>query len=96
MLAQYMGVITTLPLRRAYYFRLLDNRTSYHDRSGLFDRRGRPKPALAYFRQRWMLGNGGRVSGFDRAFVALGFKFTLKYSIEKVVLFSWVFGTWRA
>jgi hypothetical protein len=48
-LAQYLTAITSLPIERAYYFKLTDDDTSVHDRSGLYDRHGQPKPALGVF-----------------------------------------------
>jgi hypothetical protein len=48
-LAQYLTAIASLPIERAYYFKLTDDDTSVHDRSGLYDRHGQPKPALVVF-----------------------------------------------
>ena len=48
-LAAYLRVVDGLPVDRAYYFKLTDDDGSIHDRSGLFDRRGRPKPSLDVF-----------------------------------------------
>ncbi len=50
-LREYLRVIKTLPVARAYYFKLTDDDGSIHKRSGLFDRRGNPKPALAVFKE---------------------------------------------
>jgi len=51
-LVKYLDKIKTLPVTRAYYFKLTDDPSSYHSASGLYDRRGRAKPALAVFKQR--------------------------------------------
>ncbi|WP_373636496.1 hypothetical protein [Yoonia sp. BS5-3] len=48
-LAAYLAAIRQLPIARAYYFKLIDDNGSYHSRSGLFDRRGREKPAFSVF-----------------------------------------------
>ncbi|MCG3266843.1 hypothetical protein [Yoonia sp. I 8.24] len=48
-LARYLTAIANLPIARAYYFKLTDDDTSVHDRSGLYDRRGQPKLALDVF-----------------------------------------------
>ncbi len=48
-LATYLRVVDGLPVDRAYYFKLTDDDGSIHDRSGLYDRRGRPKPSLDVF-----------------------------------------------
>lgn len=49
-LALYLDTVARLPVERAYYFKLTDDPGSYHSRSGLYDRRARPKPALEVFR----------------------------------------------
>lgn len=49
-LALYLDMVARLPVARAYYFKLTDDPGSYHSLSGLYDRRGRPKPALEVFR----------------------------------------------
>ncbi|MEM7075001.1 MAG: glycosyl hydrolase [Pseudomonadota bacterium] len=49
-LARYMATVERLPVDRAYYFKLTDDDTSYHSRSGLYDQQGRAKPALGVFR----------------------------------------------
>ena len=49
-LSRYMAMVKTLPVARAYYFKLTDDPASYHARSGLYDRRGQAKPALKVFR----------------------------------------------
>jgi hypothetical protein len=49
-LALYLDMVARLPVARAYYFKLTDDPGSYHSRSGLYDRQGRPKPSLAVFR----------------------------------------------
>ena len=48
-LTQYIATIRTLPIARAYYFKLMDDPGSYHANSGLFTRTGQPKPALPVF-----------------------------------------------
>lgn len=50
-LEAYLRVMNTLLLDRAYYFKLTDDDGSIHNRSGLFDGLGRPKPALLVFEQ---------------------------------------------
>ncbi|WP_224815595.1 glycoside hydrolase family protein [Hasllibacter sp. MH4015] len=54
-LAVYLDTIATLPVARAYYFKLTDDPGSYHAHSGLYDTDGQPKPALAIFTD-WMAG----------------------------------------
>ena len=49
-LALYLDTAATLPVARAYYFKLTDDPGSHHSRSGLYDSRARPKPALEVFR----------------------------------------------
>ncbi|MEJ6394288.1 hypothetical protein V8J82_13540 [Gymnodinialimonas sp. 2305UL16-5] len=49
----YLDVIATLPIARAYYFKLTDDPNSYHAHSGLYDIDGQPKPALAVF-EAWL------------------------------------------
>ncbi len=51
-LEQYLQTISRLPVARAYFFKLTDGGGAYHDRSGLFDERGNPKPALEVFLNR--------------------------------------------
>ena len=48
-LESYLRVINALPLFRAYYFKLVDDDGSVHNRSGLYDQLGSPKPALLVF-----------------------------------------------
>lgn len=49
-LKRYLEAISRLPIQRAYYFKLTDDRESYHATSGLFTRRLDAKPALQTFR----------------------------------------------
>ncbi len=49
-LGLYLDTVARLPVARAYYFKLTDDPGSYHSLSGLYDRHGRPKPALEVFR----------------------------------------------
>ncbi len=51
-LVDYLMVMQGLPVDLAYYFKLTDDDSSYHNRSGLFDRQGREKPALDVFENR--------------------------------------------
>ncbi|HHB83735.1 MAG TPA: hypothetical protein ENK61_09750 [Devosia sp.] len=55
-LATYLNAIKSLPVIRAYYFKLTDGGSAYHARSGLFDANGNPKPALQVFLN-WQVGN---------------------------------------
>ncbi|MFA8443325.1 MAG: glycosyl hydrolase [Yoonia sp.] len=48
-LRAYLETVAGLPVERAYYFKLTDDDSSVHQRSGLYDRRGREKPARAVF-----------------------------------------------
>ncbi|GLQ35063.1 hypothetical protein GCM10007939_13460 [Amylibacter marinus] len=50
-LRAYLDVIGRLPIKRAYYFKLLDDDGSIHKHSGLYDKRAKPKPALEIFSQ---------------------------------------------
>jgi len=50
-LPDYMSAVKALQVQRAYYFRLTDDQVSFHNNSGLYDMKGRPKPALEVFRQ---------------------------------------------
>ena len=49
-LALYLETLRSLPVARAYYFKLMDDPSSYHDKSGLYSIIRRPKPALEVFR----------------------------------------------
>lgn len=51
-LAIYLKTIKTLPVRRAYYFKLTDDPSSYHSKSGLYTTSGKAKPALTVFSNR--------------------------------------------
>ena len=47
----YLQVISKLPITEAYYFNLVENPTTYHDRSGLLTRWLREKSAYRVFRE---------------------------------------------
>ena len=44
-----MQVASTLEVERVYYFKLTDDRSSYHSASGLFDMNGEKKTAYKIF-----------------------------------------------
>ncbi len=48
----YLKTISTLPVLRAYYFKLTDGGSAYHNLSGLFDENGKEKPALKVVKDR--------------------------------------------
>lgn len=52
-LPAYLAMVDTLPVARAYYFKLTDDPASLHAASGLYDVEGAAKPALAVFSQ-WL------------------------------------------
>lgn len=47
----YLSTIAKLPITEAYYFNLVENPSTYHDRSGLLTRWLREKPAYRVFRK---------------------------------------------
>ena len=52
MLFQYLETIKSLPIKDAYYFKLVDNYSSFHEKSGLINIMLEEKPSYEVFMQR--------------------------------------------
>lgn len=46
---KYLQTVESLPIKEAYYFKLMDSDTSYHKHSGLFDKNFNPKKSYWIF-----------------------------------------------